>query len=227
MSLHMSTSAKIVVTGTGLSGTGYMRRVFEQLGYRSGHEDVYSAWGYLGWKDYEVESSSYAPAFPSFRSHTYVHVVRDPLMCLRAHMSNHASDEHAGFWFVDWENNPTHPAAPHAKWYSEHLPSYVYIPNDVMGRAIRFIHHWTFFIESKYEDYPRYFRTALEGVTPDFLKEICGRDDLDYEGALLGVSKKTNSKPRMFDHITWDDVLAHPDGHLLREVQDYYEGLRC
>lgn len=218
-------SDKIVVLGTGMSGTGYMRRVFQQLGYKASHEDVYSAWGYLGWRDYQVSVSSYAAGYPLLPGSTYLHVVRDPLLCLRAHMSNHVNEDGYGFWFLDGDADQTHPAAPHARWWRGHLPQWVYEAPDVMARPMRFLHYWTFHIEEKIASFPYVYRSKLEHVNPELLRSVCGRDDLDYAGALSRVDTSTNSKPRAFDNLSWQDVERHPEGYLLKEVQDFYDTL--
>ena len=50
-----------VIATTPRSGSSYMTRLLRCTGIRAGHEDVWPATGYRGWKDWEVDVTPWAP----------------------------------------------------------------------------------------------------------------------------------------------------------------------
>jgi hypothetical protein len=100
--------SRLVVIGSGRSGTGYMAELFRAVGLVSSHEQVFTCEAVLGidpldWGDYEVASSWMA--VPYLEAHPdpdlqIVHVVRDPLSVAASFVSleffarDHPNDEY-------------------------------------------------------------------------------------------------------------------------------------
>lgn len=71
---------KILITGCGRSGTGYISNYLTGAGIKCGHEDVFTLNGFKGWKDYEADSSWFAAPFLDELDGDVriVHIVRHP-----------------------------------------------------------------------------------------------------------------------------------------------------
>ncbi len=106
---------KLIITGTGRSGTAYMYKLFNLLGVPCGHEEVYSAYGKRSWSDGYSEAKwrsnermNEGHTFPgdefmadsSFAAMPWIpfmdddetiiyHIVRDPATAWVSQMSSH------------------------------------------------------------------------------------------------------------------------------------------
>lgn len=68
-----------LITGCGRSGTGYISYQLNESGIVCGHENVFTAEGYIGWKNYQGDSSWYAaPYIHKIGNVPILHIVRDP-----------------------------------------------------------------------------------------------------------------------------------------------------
>lgn len=74
---------RFVITGSGRSGTQYMSELLRTVGIRCGHENVYFDTGFLGWKDWEADSSWMASCFVPLQVPTVL-VVRHPLRVVKS-----------------------------------------------------------------------------------------------------------------------------------------------
>jgi hypothetical protein len=78
-----------LVAATSRSGTTYTAMALSRLGFRCGHEQVFSPWkpwGFRGWGDFDGDSSCYAvPYLHQLPGETLIiHQVRDPLAVIRS-----------------------------------------------------------------------------------------------------------------------------------------------
>lgn len=106
---------KIIVAGTGRSGTGYMSKLLTANGIKCGHEMVFTAKGVLPFRRYQADSSWLAvPHLREWRGKaTVVHHVRDAASVLRS-------------WFFDWPSifnvGSRHRMNQYAKYLYQYYP---------------------------------------------------------------------------------------------------------
>lgn len=77
---------RLIITGCGRSGTGFLSRVLTDSGLRCGHENVFTERGVRPWGNLRADSSWYAVAsldsIPA--ADRVVHLIRHPLDCARS-----------------------------------------------------------------------------------------------------------------------------------------------
>ena len=49
---------KYIIAGTGRCGTGYMSKIFNEVGIKCGHENVFTVKGPRGLKSYDADSTT-------------------------------------------------------------------------------------------------------------------------------------------------------------------------
>lgn len=75
---------RLVITGTGKSGTTYMAALLNASGIACGHQSVFS-WAGIRWRpEYEADASWIAAPYLYSFDGVVLHVVREPLACIRS-----------------------------------------------------------------------------------------------------------------------------------------------
>lgn len=114
---------RLVITGTGRSGTGYMAEILRASGVVCGHEGVFTTAAVLGrslpaWGEYEADSSWLAvPLLPWMRVERQQHVVlvvRRPLAVVRSFLALGVFDRWDDYQAVVREATPLTLAEPTA-----------------------------------------------------------------------------------------------------------------
>ena len=72
---------KLIITGTGRSGTGYMSQLFRTLGFNIGHENVFNPKPFQGWGDFEGDSSWLYPLTYDPQD-LIIHIYREPRLSI-------------------------------------------------------------------------------------------------------------------------------------------------
>lgn len=92
---------RIVVTGCGRSGSGYVAKVLAACGLNAGHEAVFGPWTRRAeWKGWDADVSWLAvPWLSTMTDELVVHLIRDPVECARSTI---------GIGFFDDESHPLH-----------------------------------------------------------------------------------------------------------------------
>lgn len=202
---------RFVVAGTGRCGTGWAARVLTLAGVRCGHESVLDhdrqrslervpSTTLVG--DASLAAGRYVDQLPDVQ---VLHLVRDPLDCLRSWMGD--------AFFEDL-------TSPYAEMMTAEIPELH--DEDKLGRAILWIAWWTRTIGLRARGVYRMER--LEDLVADaaLLGDVIRwlgfhpPDDLADISAGVGV---INVHARA--DLTWEDVDQHHLGHLLRSTADW------
>ena len=176
---------RVLITGTGRCGTGYVARVLARAAIPSTHEGVYNP-NWDEWTIQRVESSWLAaPLLPLDVAHV-VHLVRNPLDVVNSLVG-------IGFF-----SNPAHGA------YAEHARAHVDLPEDEVEAAMRFYVDWNHMIEPHADQFIR-----VEDITPEDLAKIAyaagaRHSPVDFQEALTAIPTNWNSRKRA--ELGWDDL---------------------
>lgn len=100
---------KFVITGCGRSGTLFMTKVFEILGFEIGHEGILKN-GTSSWYLTERSHSMYIKRLFKNHNTTFIHIVRHPLhvissMYLCEHLKNRLALDFVRKYYPEWKLN--------------------------------------------------------------------------------------------------------------------------
>lgn len=198
---------KLLIVGTGFAGTKYVIEVLSALGLNIGHNDVYTDEGFQGWGELDGDSTVYATAFPDLvDENTYIlHVLRDPLASLRSHMSHLKEGNKPDVLF--WKK-----AAPN-----------VWDAKDRAGKVITFLSSWTFTTYRLFRNMKNYRIVRIECLDVDEIRRVVDFFEIDVLDdeieAILDKVKVRSASPHHYDELTWEQVVEHPQGHLLKDIR--------
>ena len=186
---------RVLITGTGRCGTGYMARILTRAAIPSTHEGVYNP-NWEDWTIQRVESSWLAaPFLPAFDGHV-VHLVRHPLDVINSLTG-------IGF-FTDEQHGP----------YVGHARAHVDLPEDPVEAAMRFYVEWNRMIEPYADQFIRVEEASGEDFSTIAYAAGARHSPVDFQEALSVISKNWNSRGRA--ELTWDDL---PAGDLKSELE--------
>lgn len=209
---------KILITGTGRSGTGYISQVLRHAGIRCGHENVYhpttrSSWE---WGDYEAESSWLAvpylePIIRAHRNHVLVvHLVRHPVACARSLLH-----------FFKTDDTHFHDAIRRfAPW----------ILDDAASPIERFCRYWVTW--QRHADAYADLRVRIEDTTgaPDSFRGMLAHaftasrwriTTHTIDSAMAAVPKDYNTRHDRED-LAWRDLAATTCGEIIEQIACAY-----
>ncbi len=203
---------RVVVTGTGRCGTGYLAALLSALGVDTGHEMVFGPRS-VGWGNRRGETSWMAlPKLETIRElgddvpqpHV-AHLIRNPLHVVRSLM---------GIGFFDDDPNPGH------RPYLKYLPD---VDGDTpLERACRFVVEWNERCEQIADT-----RLIVETMTGDDLLPVVQaaggfHHPLEIQHKIDAAPTTINSRPRD-ETITWADVTAKLRDQAVRYGYDIKE----
>jgi hypothetical protein len=198
---------RFVVTGCPRSGTTYATALFNALGVRCGHEDVYGPDQALGdlpveWNGYDADSSWHAVPFLPLDDVVVLHQVRHPLEVVRSI---------AGIRFLaraDLPNKATRSVRQDA-------PEIFDAETEAERAAIM----WRIWNQTAEEHAA--FTYRLEDIDAALVTQICGLLELDVsddqvERALRDTPGNLNARARD-ESVTWESVAP-----ILSELPAHY-----
>lgn len=208
-------SLKILITGTGRCGTGYMAQLFHSMGIRTGHERVYTVGGSIVGVIPEIECSWLAvPYLGSLHPNVRViHLVREPLATIRSLVDNLFGVKNT--W---WEF-----AKKYSPMYQTHkgtVSSFTYYDSDLLNAAAFYI-NWNRTIELHASH-----RLNLENIGVSEIDTVLRDARLDVDPstsyqALDVTPRDTNSRPIKTDPLTYDDFPMFLRQDLIKIAKDY------
>lgn len=191
-----------LITGTGRSGTGYIRHLLSRCLIPTGHEDIFNpkniAAGTTEWKEYRGESSWLAAPFIESLDVPTIQLVRNPIETLRSLV---------GIGFLA-RTNEGH--QPYEDFVLETLGTTNLPPTDdrdeIIRRNVDFMYEWSAIIEAAS---PLRFRVEdLQDldVVNDLLNHVLGKkvDRAKVHKAISEVATDENHRRRDED-VTWAD----------------------
>lgn len=210
----MAKFKKLLITGTGRSGTGYMSELLRSSGVNVGHERVFSwQWARSGgtkhkWMGLKGDSSwMAAPVLHTLpESILVIHVVRAPLSTIRS--------------MTERESLKKGKRNPYFKWLTKN--GFVPVPGDTLRSAIA-LYLW---MNEMIEPYAE-FRIRVEHVTPHHLHRIAdllGKKphSLDqYRDRINDLRTDVNKSWNRTKDIIWDDIPKRERRPLMRMALDY------
>lgn len=221
---------KLVVTGTGRSGTMFMSRLFSSLGVPCGHEEVFTIDGFNTWNWGRLQGDSSFCALPHIHSlnrldTAILHVVRDPLDLWCSQLSSHCvvidGEPTGGFWWRDLDDPEVGP-------WLRFLHSHVNFGelHDPCSKSIHFLWYWTMKLDYSLRHFQHgggYIDTLrLEDVTPgvvSVLNHMGARvSENEVEDAVSSLGLSVNAREVWFGAEDLD--LEEPKYLMLREFYD-------
>ena len=198
-------ASRLVVTGTGRSGTQYMSAILTESGIPCGHEQIFRPEGPRGWAWYRADASFMAvPYLPIFDGPVF-HVVRDPLTTINSMV---------GLGWFDDAVNIHELFRPFQRLY---CPS-AWEDDEPLDRTIAFYIDWN----RKIEPFPT-ARFRLEHIGEEELGVMVeagdGRPDWIPE-VLEKVPRNLNTHMRA--DLSWDDLLSRRRGEELADLAGEY-----
>lgn len=207
----MTPFKRILITGTGRSGTFFVHRLFQSLGLKATHEIVYGPGVHSSWpEDVKLEASWLAvPRLNRLPEGTLVlHQVRNPVLVGRSFLGR-------DFF------KPGDRQTPYMRFVSEHEPS-VYQLKDPRIRFMRYYLTWNRAVEKHAG-----FRYRVEDLDHQLIEHILGelgleRSHEEIANALSQTSKKLNSGPKGGPSFGWNQLPVVRESHdFLRLAQKY------
>lgn len=209
-----------IITGNACSGTGYMSKLFTELGYRCGHEKYFSypKRDHLG--QFSNDSSWLAMPYIYLNKNSHkniIHIFRNPLDNLRSVI-------HARFL------NKEGRVYPHKAFVREHRPDILEYDN-LLDRAIAYVGTWDncLFLRDNLRNHRAY---NVENQDPEVLADIVSfatdtKVHSSYvESALKNTSRKINAHKKddnvYNEIITWDLVMSRPGGKEMRDRAEFF-----
>ena len=196
---------KIIVAGTGRSGTGYMAKLLTANGIRCGHESVFTQWGPKPWRSYRADSSWLAvPHLRDWKDEALiVHHVRDAASVLRS-------------WFFDWPSIFNVEGRHKNNRYAQYL--YQYYPDILDGekpqdRALLYYIMCNRLCE-EYSDC--FFR--VEDDPTELLKDLGVKDNFKCD-----LNRKVNTRDKK-RHTREDAMEVAKTSRFYSEFAEMYEG---
>ena len=191
------TARRFVIILPPRSGGGYVASVLRQCGINCGHEEVFTAGGFIGWNGYEGDASWFAIGYiadlaQAVRDGAYViHQVRNPLHTVRSMLSSAVvarRSEFAAFRHVD---DPVLAACYAVDWWHKECEN----------------------------QHPDLTRCVERDDVEDILELL--QIDVDREARDRAIEAAyRNERPRHFDYLDWEHltedvrVLAKEFGYL-------------
>jgi len=206
----MTPARRLLVAGTGRSGTAYIHQLFDALGVDSSHEGIYGPRGPERWPaDRLVESSWLSvPYLGDLPTQTVVvHQVRNPIKVGRSFL---------GRTFFKRKDAAT----PYSRFVREHEPS-VFEAKDARHRFIRYYVAWNLRVERHAA-----FRYAVEDVDEDLVERLLAllgieRPRSEIQAALDVTSRTANTGPSGLP-FEWHELPVVRASHdFLRLAQRY------
>ena len=191
-----------LITGTGRSGTGYIRHLLSRCLIPVGHEEIFNPKNIMAetteWGDYRGESSWLAAPFIESLNVPTVQLVRNPLETLRSLV---------GIGFLA-RTNPGH--EPYENFVLETLgTTALYATDDrdeIIRRCVDFMYEWSALIEGF--DVPRWRVEDLQDITiaNELVMHLIGKrlDRAKIDKAIKEVATDENHRRRDED-IAWAD----------------------
>ncbi len=187
---------RLLFTGCGRSGTGYVAKLITEAGLVCGHEWAFNPFRAGYWGSFEAESSCLALRAVEDGMINYdclvVHLIRNPLAVIRSVI---------GVGLLD--QNPPRYKAKYTAWLCANTPQ-CFAPH--LSPVTRAALYWLF-VNQRAENCIDY-RLRVEDINELDLREISEIIGKPLDATALDrVSKNTNGGQRD-DSITWEDVLA-------------------
>ena len=184
-----------VITGCAGSGTAWAARVMTRLGSVCGHQRMYRVDGVHPQSGLEGDSSFFAMGLP--HDGPMVVLVRNPIAVVRS------LDQAFGFL-----TNQTYHDRLTTSFILAHRP-HVLQAKDRLGRILRYVATWDAVSATRL-----HVDHGHPGRVADIYRHLTGRKvtRLQAQAVLNTVGTRTNSHGGPRSQVTWDAVLAHPDG---------------
>lgn len=187
---------RVIVTGTGRCGTGYVSTVLNQAGIPATHEGVFNPEG-DGWEWQRVECSWMAAPHLSHFDGYVVHLVRHPLAVVNS------------FVGIEFFTNSAH--EPYLDYVIDHLED---LSSDPVEAAMRFYVIWNRMIEPYADQFVRIEETGPAEFAQIAHKTGSHHSPNDMVKPVESVPTDYNSRPRA--ELTWADL---PAGELKDELE--------
>lgn len=179
---------KLLIVGTGRSGTGYISAALNWTGVRCGHESVYDHEVAADkadprWDGYDAEASWLATPYVTSHDGPYVWQLRHPADVID-------SLDRLGLFRVETDDGH----GPFRDAIRNHVPG-VFDPPNPLTRAARFVTEWSALIPG---DAHRYAVETLDADQLTELADLAGHDVADYAArvALVETPRSTNAIAR-------------------------------
>lgn len=189
---------KIVVTGCGRSGTLYMTKVLEILGYEVGHEG-FKKDGICSWYITEKSRAILTKRIVEGQDVTYVHLVRHPLKVISSMMRCELITKRAGLDFF----RRTNPEFNHL---------------SIVEHCARYWFEWNIAVQKRF---PINITIRVEDITnghhllAGFLSMLKGPGlDLESYEKIIGLGEKCHT----YDQETIDQMVAKHGEESLRTI---------
>lgn len=217
---------KLIVTGTGRSGTAFMCKLFNRLGVPCGHEEVFGIIGFQGWGDLMADSTFCALPYLqslSAEDHIIYHVVRDPMEGWISQLSSHwgspVGQELGGFW---WRDRGDTEVGPWFDFIHENIEFGSL--HDPFLKSVFFMHQWTMETDAEARRFKHSFTNRLEDLKISDINCILDimnvEPEISVQQAIESVDIKENSRPRVFDR---DDLYL--DDPLYVSLRRFYDSI--
>lgn len=189
---------RIILTGSGASGLGYIAELLRTIGIKCGHGEVFTAAEEFDWGESVVDASWLAvPWLRLCNDELVIHVVRDPLRVAQS--------------MVPFFDPQTRIDEANAHWTAQRnavrriFPE-VFRTADPFARFCSFYKLWNAEIERRAN-----MRVRIEEVTDHFLVTICEFFGHLYEGHMLVRARAEtptnyNSNPLRDPTIEWSQI---------------------
>lgn len=219
-------SKKIVVMGTGRSGTKYVSDLLTEVGLNVTHEEVFQVDGVHDWGLRDGDASFAAAFYPlHVLGNVVYHIVRDPVKVLRSQLSSHYDEQLGhGFWGYNLDYKPL---APWTNWWAKYLP-HIYKYENEIDRACVFMMHCTNRILMYREQQP-YIMNRVEDIDAYAIHSLL---DLSPYSSMLSVDQiqnfidnsptDTNTRPHTHDWLQVGDLMRRPLGYQLVEQYAHF-----
>lgn len=192
---------RVIVTGTGRCGTGYVSRILQKVKVPADHERFFNPWHheFPEWGRADVSWLA-APFLARYSSAHIVHLVRNPLDTVSSLVAVKLFDDE----FDDEFDGEA--VVPYREFIREHCPE-AFAPDDPVERASEFYVRWN----EKVEPYATQRIRLEDQVTSDNMLPVAnaagGRFSTRHlEAAIAEVPTDVNTRPTFRPDLTWDDI---------------------
>lgn len=209
---------RLVITGTGRSGTRYMSELLTKLGLSVSHQAAFHErfdGGLIEWEKHVGDSSGLAAPFVQHLPETVlvIHQVRHPAKVIRSLLRNgHVPG--------------TAPHNPAVQRYADHVPQ-MFEENDLVLRACLLWVHWNRLVK-KIALQPNYLQHRVEDTNQEFLTKVLGFFGLPWNAERRRIFQAqsrevgTNPSAKHYKGPLDLSLIPGPIGHLVRDEASNY-----
>lgn len=184
----------LLITGCGRSGTKYITKVLQESGIGVVHEHGMGPQGCVSWlMAAEVDWAPWGPLSKNFSFKHIFHQVRDPIKVIQSVYNFQP--------LVGW------------KWICRVIPQILITDNNITKSA-KYWYYWNLMTERKAE-----WTYRVEDIDTVY-QQIGKKLGFKFPNKVPNISRKTNTKGKPKQVITWDFLKSNLDPNLFQKVHD-------